>query len=384
MATIVKSIGATGRDYTTVDAWEADLDDSSIYSAEDTAQGEMYADSTFEITSTIEIENGGTIGLYHRTLTAAAGERHDGTANTGVRILNAITSGTITTMIDADSSVGDADVGGTDQRGNQIQFIEFDCNEKSIRQMVWLRAYNGMQQCLVHGGRWTGSYNFTVGIYQQGKQTWTCNNIVYDISVDCGTGVNQWGVYGILALNNDWMIPVNNTVYGTHTDADTGGYRVGGYATGMYVTSGGSYQRIYNNISMDTVSENTTDEKDFRTQTSTLYTDRNYSSDTSAAGATNYQSQSASDTFVSTADGSEDLHLKAGATAIGNGRDCGTRETVVGRPMPYPVYTWPVDIDGLNRDTEELTWDIGADQYVAASTGGGTAPIVLATTMAGL
>ena len=77
MATIVKSIGATGRDYTTVDAWEADLDDTSIYSSGDIAQGEMYADSTFESSATIDIFNGGTVGLDNRTLTAAAGERHD-------------------------------------------------------------------------------------------------------------------------------------------------------------------------------------------------------------------------------------------------------------------------------------------------------------------
>ena len=383
MATIVKSIGATGRDYTTVDAWEADLDDTSIYSSGDIAQGEMYADSTFESSATIDIFNGGTVGLDNRTLTAAAGERHDGTANTGVRILCTNTGNNVT-MIDTNSAVGDNDSGGTDQRGNQIQFIELDANEKNIHETVFLKTYNGMQQCLVHGARFCGTYNLTAGINQGYKETWVCNCIIYDIYCDSGTGVNQWGVYGINADNNDWMVATNNTIYGVKTDADQGGFRVGGYATGLWMKNGGSFQRIYNNIVMDTVSENTTDELDFRTQTSTSNTDRNYSSDTSAPGATNYRSESAADTFVSTSPGSEDFHLKSGANAIGTGKDCGTRETVVGRPMPYPVYTWPVDIDGRDRDAEGDTWDIGADQYVAASTGGGTAPIVLATTMAGL
>tara|TARA_R100000808_G_C2140243_1_gene148056 strand:- start:127 stop:1272 length:1146 start_codon:yes stop_codon:yes gene_type:complete len=380
MATIVKSIGATGRDYTTVDAWEADLDESSIYSAGDTAQGEMYADSTFEISSTIDIFNGGTIGLYHRTLTAAAGERHDGTANTGVRIL-CTNTGSNVTMINCNNAVGDADSGGTDQRGNQISYIEFDANEKKIRQAVQLSNYNGIQQCLIHGVRFTNSYNITSAVNMVGKQTWVCNNILYDVFCDSGTGRNQWGVYGIYADNNDWMVVTNNTIYGVKTDADQGGFARGGYASGIYMKNGGSLQRVYNNIVMDTLSENTTDELDFRTLTSTTYTDRNYSSDTSAPGATNYRSESAADTFVSTSAGSEDFHLKSGANAIGTGKDCGTRETVGGRPMPYPLYTWPVDIDGRDRDTEGDTWDIGADQYVAAASAQ-SAPIMIAANTA--
>ena len=39
MATVAKSIGTTGRDYSTITAWEADLSNGSVYSSGDTAQG---------------------------------------------------------------------------------------------------------------------------------------------------------------------------------------------------------------------------------------------------------------------------------------------------------------------------------------------------------
>ena len=47
MATVTKSIGTSSRDYSTISAWEADLNDGSIYSNGDTAVVEMYADSPF-------------------------------------------------------------------------------------------------------------------------------------------------------------------------------------------------------------------------------------------------------------------------------------------------------------------------------------------------
>ena len=48
MATITKTIGTSGRDYSTISAWEADLNDISIYESGHTAIGECYPDSTFD------------------------------------------------------------------------------------------------------------------------------------------------------------------------------------------------------------------------------------------------------------------------------------------------------------------------------------------------
>ena len=122
---------------------------------------------------------------------------------------------------------------------------------------------------------------------------------------------------------------------------------------------------------METSSDNGT-ATDFVTQTSTSYTDANYSSDTSAPGDTNYRSESAADTFVSTSAGSEDFHLKDGSNALRVGKDAGANETVEGRRMPYSPYDWDVDIDGRDRDSEADDWDIGADQCDTCSEGGAT------------
>jgi hypothetical protein len=123
---------------------------------------------------------------------------------------------------------------------------------------------------------------------------------------------------------------------------------------------------------MDTAADNapSVDNLDFSTQTSTSYTDCNYSSDTTAPGNTNYQSQSSSSTFVSNS-APFDFHLKSGANAIGAGKDAGTNETVVHREMPYPPFRWNIDIDGRDRDSEGDDWDIGADQSQGNTGGGG-------------
>jgi len=88
MATVTKTIGTSSRDYSNINAWEADLNDASIYSHGDTAVGEMYADSTFT-GATSDIENGSSIGgsdsqdLALIKLTVHEDSRHDGTAESG-------------------------------------------------------------------------------------------------------------------------------------------------------------------------------------------------------------------------------------------------------------------------------------------------------------
>ena len=70
MATVTKSIGTSSRDYSTIAAWEADLDSSSIYSSGDDAVGELYNDSVF--VEDIDVDGGGSIGLDSITLTSSS------------------------------------------------------------------------------------------------------------------------------------------------------------------------------------------------------------------------------------------------------------------------------------------------------------------------
>ena len=86
MATVTKSIGTSSRDYSTIAAWEADLDSSSIYSSGDDAVGELYNDSVF--VEDIDVDGGGSIGLDSITLTSssAEGNRHNGNKGTGATV----------------------------------------------------------------------------------------------------------------------------------------------------------------------------------------------------------------------------------------------------------------------------------------------------------
>ena len=70
MATVTKSIGTSSRDYSTIAAWEADLDNASVYSSADDVIGELYADSEFN--EDLDIDGGGTIGLDSITLTSSS------------------------------------------------------------------------------------------------------------------------------------------------------------------------------------------------------------------------------------------------------------------------------------------------------------------------
>ena len=96
MATVTKTIGATGRHYSTIVLWEAGLDDAGEYNAGDDAVGECYDDADFDMQNDFTLDGGdlddGSGDLNTVRLTAAEGHRHDGTAGTGVRVYTSNTT----------------------------------------------------------------------------------------------------------------------------------------------------------------------------------------------------------------------------------------------------------------------------------------------------
>jgi hypothetical protein len=76
----------------------------------------------------------------------------------------------------------------------------------------------------------------------------------------------------------------------------------------------------------------------------------NLSGDLSAIGGNSVVNKTAPTLFLSTTQGSEDLHLIAFAAALRKGTDLGT------------AYGVELDIDSYNRDSSGSSWDIGADQ----------------------
>ena len=74
------------RFYSTPATWDTGLNDDDLYSDGDIAKGEGYDDSDFDIGASITIDGGGSLSdgsLDTVILSAAAGERHDGTAKEG-------------------------------------------------------------------------------------------------------------------------------------------------------------------------------------------------------------------------------------------------------------------------------------------------------------
>lgn len=324
MATVTYSIGTASRDYSTVAAWEADLDNGALYSSGDDAVGEMYNDSIFA--ESVNINGGGTIGLSSRTLQAAEGERHDGTAGSGVRIIPVSTSAVV--------------VQAANNQDTYVRFVEVDMGGQNIR--IAVDDIRGFHQNIVHDSN-ASRTNAVQGFVRSSGSCQVTNNLIYNLH-----NTNTGGVNGFFTNVGTAAIDVSNNTFHSLTTTSSGDcYGVN--------SRDQSNEDIKNNLctSCDTAG--------FEISSPANATmDYNATDDTSAAGANSVNSIVAANQYVSTVPGSEDLHLKTGADAIDAGADLGATPAGVS-----------IDIDGRDRDAEGDTWDIGAHEFVG---GGAPAP----------
>ena len=180
MATVTKTIGATGRDYATIVLWDADLDDASEYNADDDAVGVCYDDADFDMNGDITLDGGdlddGSGDLNVKTLTVAEGHRHDGTAGTGVRVYTANTTAWrwIPVALHAiASNDGPYDL--------IIEWIEFDASDEgNASQAITFNSQTAgneavccLRNCLVHNHeqRWINATTYDCALF---------NNIFYN------------------------------------------------------------------------------------------------------------------------------------------------------------------------------------------------------------
>jgi hypothetical protein len=361
MATVTKSIGTSSRDYSTINAWEADLNSNSIYSNGDTAVGEMYADSTFT-GATSTIENGSAIGgsassdLASIKLTVHADSRHDGTAESGALLKPTSGSGhdvgIIKIAVDnvtiewLDISMDSLDSTNT----NRCIFLDSGVGNCTIRNM------------LMHdkGGN-PGSSGPSVIVSTQAAGTsdnwYFLNNIIYSIvetSNDSSSAIMCRAFQGNLYI-------YNNTIYLIQANGgskDAVGIRCGNDADttaniknnivsnlvasdkkyGYWIDNGSATLNSANNLSDNTV-DSAHSAEDFG---------RSANDSTALTGKT-----LAEISFVSTSAGSEDLHIDEDSDCVDAGADLGTTGGV------------EIDINGRNRDSNGDTWDIGAHELVA-------------------
>lgn len=331
--------GVFKRTYSTISAWESDLDNTSYYSSSDHAVGEVYKDSTFN--EHVTVDGGGTVGLASVKLTVPESQRHDGTENSGAKI----------------QTTGSGDHSFLIKRSQfTVEWMELDLSSApsgvgsgfnygaNSQQDVYIRN-NLLHDLVTQGDHIHGIYVWHAN-GDSSNTRYIMNNIIYNIdnsstskeasAITVPTG--NWGVY-----------LYNNTVYyvkatGSGKDA---------FCFSIHDTD----TFIKNNIAARPQAASASDAKCFAESGFSGSThDYNLSTDSTATGTNSVTGEAYGDLFVSDTAGSEDLHLKSGAGAIGAGTDLGTSPTNVN-----------IDIDGRDRDSSGDTWDIGADQTASAS-----------------
>ena len=326
MTTVTKTIGSGGgRDYSTITAWEADLGGSS-YSSGDDAVGECYNDSTFNESFTID--NGSFSKVDTIKLKAANGQEHDGTPDSGVKITY---SGTITSEASV-WTVGYTS-GTHGEKKVKIEGLEFADISNSQDIFMYLFGLGTLNtifsRCLVNNIKTTNASTKAFHVFHNGQSSIN-NTMIFN----CGKAATSNSVNGTsIALR--FSDSTNNKIYNctVHNIYDkTSG-----------ASSYGAHYGEYRNTSI-------TDTNECFKLFSGSANSNNISSDNTAPGNYSMAGKESSKMFVSTTEGSEDLHLKSRAPALRKGVDLGTTDDV------------QYDIDNLNRDSTGSIWDIGADQ----------------------
>jgi hypothetical protein len=327
MAAVNKTIGTTGRDYSTFTLWEAD-DGGGDGLGNDACTGSAYNDSVFDETWTINFS------ALNIVQTVAAGERHDGTAGTGARVVRS-GSGTIVTQ-----GAG---------ANTEIEWLELDGNGNATGAGCVADSENGdfFRRLILHGG--ASSAGMT-GLGSGGANK----------AVDClsynhastNTGASQAAGFRFTSTfsNGAW----NCTSHDITNDNGSGPSYGFSVADDLDST-------IKNCISTDASGTTSGAVEDFANDSpANADIEYNLSSDATASGTGSLINKAAADQFVSTSP--VNLHLKAGADAIDAGTDLGTTPSGV-----------EIDIDGWNRDSDTPSrdpWDMGAHEYEPAAAAG--------------
>lgn len=302
---------------TPISDWEADLDDTDLYSANDFARGECYNDAAFDVPASQTINGGGTVGLKHRTLTVPSSERHNGTAGSGARVVWPTNFRNWNFSID----------------GITIEWLEFDV-AGTISSTATLNIQVDdvyLRNLIVHDMGGPGNALINIGI---GDTATIENCIVYGAGTDC------------IVVNNTGTAYIYNC---TVANPDTNRYGIS-FFDQTTVT-------IRNTVCFGATGTGA----DFQ-HSSPSNADIDYvaSEDTSASGANSIDSITPANNFVNLTGGLEDFHIKTGSVLIDAGLDLWAND-IFGSPYG------PVDIDGRDRDLQNDVWDIGAHEFPASS-----------------
>lgn len=248
-------------------------------------------------------------------VTSPVGERHSGTAASGARISSNGANGIVVadnyselSWLILDSSLNSA--------GNPEGLIKPQSGADNS-----VIKNNIIADCVNDGA---GSFTNCIGA---ATQTFTGFNVYNNIIYNPETNGVGWG------FGNGGVVVINNTIYGAGNN-------------GFNIAHSNSTVTARNNAVFGSTGS------DYSANIDTRQT--NASEDTT--GDAGLQSFVTAEQFTSTTGGSEDFHLITGADLIDAGTDLTT--------------TANIDIDNYDRDAGGVTWDIGADEFIAVPVGG--------------
>ena len=315
----VKTIGSASRNYTTPASWESTEGGGTL---SDIEEGDMYNDSTFNLTTATTFDGTTTSSTAYMHLTAPASERHSGTAASGG------------VLIDNDY--------------NSFCFVISD----NYTRIEWLRMIN------------CGNQNGHSSIHNSNANNSLVQNLlIYDYNEN-GT-INTRGIQeGSGGAGTD-TLTIRNTIIYAGKQTGIGGGVVGSAFTLENVTVSGNENGIIDNSSTMSVTNSISmnnSTNDLRIDTAGSSQSYNMCEDTASncfasnPSCTGCQiGKTYTDQFVNTTAGSEDFHLKAFSDAIDNGTDLSAN--------------FSNDIDNRTRPIKDPrlarsgTWDIGADEF---------------------
>ena len=324
MAEVIKSIGV-GRDYSTISAWESDLDNGAVYNAGDDAIGELY-DATYSEQGTVD--NGGTLGLNSVTLRAHSTMRHAGRSGTGVRVV---------------SQGFNPFWGAANSVTYNFEWFEYDGNGMDDSEIIAMQAgaTTRLRNLVVHNAVHTSTTFACYGIRDRGSSAnhEVDNCLVYNVEQTGGQRLS-----GILLSDSSTGKVRNCTVTDIRETNATSGD-----SQGINFLDSANHTIQNNLVTNITSTAGTAECYDNPTVTSAV-TAGNVSDD-----ATSPQSGLRNATISFQNSTNDDYRLAPGDTdAKGVGSDLGTGKIAI-------------DLLSRDRDARGDTWDAGAFQYVETS-----------------
>lgn len=310
MAVNTSTVGLDpGRDYSSFTAAEADLD-GDLPAQSIIQRLDFYNDGVMD--DAFELAGSSTSTLYYWLIRTPADERHDGTVNSGARIVYDGAFSEVIVCKEDEARFEGLEIhtgsGVTILRAFEVNTVDAG-DIRFAYGLIWGETNNANSR-----GIKIDDSDAVVSLF---------NNIIYDLDTTNGLAFDINAAGSIYAYNNTFY----DNAYGIKRTAGT-----------VYAKNNASFGNAV---------------ADFN---GTFHADSDYncSSDATAPGLNSKINRTASDNFVSVSAGSEDLRVKD-TTA-----DIYFSGTDLSADAYMPFFD---DIGGSTR----ITWDIGADEYSAGA-----------------